>query len=143
MKELILELLNHPRHRIYQFWSNQTNPENRSIHQNHHISKQLRQIVLLDKADGIIDLFHLLYPKNNLEMANLVYLKIKKRSVSLKFCVNNSHIPRTGTQVKVFESDIPSHTNQNIGIFQQKNHNIEIILPADLEKQPKAVSIVV
>ena len=28
-----------------------------------------------------------------------------------------THIPRTETQVKVFESDIPSRTNQNIGIF--------------------------
>ena len=33
------------------------------------------------------------------------------------FIMSASHIPRTETQVKVFESDIPSHTNQNIGIF--------------------------
>ena len=34
-----------------------------------------------------------------------------------KSIINYAHIPRTETQVKVFESDIPSHTNQNIGIF--------------------------
>ena len=28
-----------------------------------------------------------------------------------------THIPWTETKVKVFVSDIPSHTNQNIGIF--------------------------
>ena len=29
-----------------------------------------------------------------------------------------THIPRTETKVKVFVSDIPSHTNQNIGVFK-------------------------
>ena len=45
-----------------------------------------------------------------------------------------SHSGGTETKVKEIVSDIPPHTNQNIGIFQQKNHNIEIILPADSEK---------
>ena len=31
--------------------------------------------------------------------------------------VSCAHISQTETQVKVFESDIPLHTNQNIGIF--------------------------
>ena len=48
-----------------------------------------------------------------------MYKKIRNRKIELKKKIiwNTTHIPRTETQVKVFESDIPSHTNQNIGIF--------------------------
>ena len=53
-------------------------------------------------------------------LTSLVVVSPDQVSTTLNSFLDNAfkaHIPRTETQVKVFESDIPSHTNQNIGIF--------------------------